>query len=104
MKALLVSLALLLIPSLAQAQYGQPRKPVPVARGFGFSASPYGYRWSQTAVPLPTYSGYGNYVVPQTQYYFNPGYGAGGYGMPSYYYQTPSIFQGAGGYYVPYGD
>ena len=80
----------------------------PYARAFGFSASPWGYQYQTTAVPLPTYSGYGSYILPQTNYqiqsYYNNGYNYNnGYAVPAvgYTYQLPSIFQGSSGYFVP---
>lgn len=101
MKALLLSIALLLIPSLAQAQYGQPRKPVPTANSFGYGYNRYTgtYNWMQRSTPLPTYGGYGSVFAPQAQYqiYSTP------YGM-GYQYQLPAMYQGNGGFFVPYSD
>ncbi len=90
--AAVLIVAVLCSPVVAQQPVVQP-----YAYGLGFRASPYGYTWQQTRVPLPTYSGYGRYLVPQTQYQIYPS----PYGF-YYQYQTPSIFQGNGSYYIPY--
>lgn len=94
MKPLLLTLALLLIPSLTPAQ--QPNQYYGQAFGFGFN--PYtGYHWQRTNVPLPRYNGYARYVIPQSNYQVWPT----PYGF-QYQYTTPSPFYGSGPFYVPF--
>lgn len=91
---ILLIVALFASPALAQFPVS-PVQPYGVGVGFGYSPY-YGYRYSYSRVPLPTYNGAANYILPQTQYQF--------YGTPygaTYQYQSPPIFQGNAGFYVP---